>query len=189
MNTLSRVLTCLLFTLLSPLVVAQDLPTKFDPQRDAAKDMMTAQNLAKTTGKRVLVDVGGEWCTWCRMLDRFIASQPQIKAMIDSHYVWVKVNYSSENKNTAVLSKWPKIRGYPHFLVLDGAGRLLHAQGVQGLETETEKETDENYDPNRVMAFLKRYATAENASATPAPLSSSCIGSVWAANGGPPASQ
>lgn len=162
MNTLSRVLTRLLFTLLPLLVVAQDLPTKFDPRRDAAKDMMTAQNLAKTTGKRVLVDVGGEWCTWCRMLDRFIASQPQVKALIDSQYVWVKVNYSAENKNTAVLSRWPKIRSYPYLLVLDGDGRLLHAQGVQGLETETENEADENYDPERVMAFLKRYATAAN---------------------------
>jgi len=162
MNTLSRVLTYLLFALLSPLVVAQDLPTKFDPQRDAAKDMMTAQNLAKATGKRILVDVGGQWCTWCRMLDRLIASQPQIRALIDSHYVWVKVNYSPENKNTAVLSRWPKIRGYPYLLVLDGDGRLLHAQGVQGLETETEREADENYDPARVMAFLNRYATAAN---------------------------
>src|SRR5450830_666103 len=160
MNTLTRVLTCLLLALMSQIVLAQDLPTKCDPQRDAAKDMMTTQSLAKATGKRVLIDVGGEWCAWCRMLDRFIASQPQIRALIDSHYVWVKVKYSHENKNTAVLSRWPKIRGYPYLLVLDGAGRLLHAQGVQGLETETEKEADENYDPDRVMAFLNRYATA-----------------------------
>lgn len=160
MNTPSRALTCLLFVLLSPFSVAQDLPIKFDPRRDAAKDVVTAESLAKATGKRVLVDVGGEWCRWCRMLDRFIAAQPQIKALIDSHYVWVKVNYSAENKNTVVLSKWPKIRGYPYLLVLDGDGRLLHAQGVQGLETETEKEADEDYDPDRVMAFLKRYAIA-----------------------------
>ena len=162
MHTLSRVLACLLFALLSSLVVAQDLPTKFDPHRGAAKDVTTAQSLAKATGRRVLIDVGGEWCAWCRMLDRFIASQPQIRALIDSHYVWVKVNHSPENKNTAVLSRWPKIRGYPYLLVLDGAGRLLHAQGVQGLETETEREADENYDPARVMAFLNRYATAAN---------------------------
>ena len=161
MNTLSRVLlTGLLFALLSSLGVGQDLPTKFDPHRDAAKDVTTAQSLAKATGRRVLVDVGGEWCAWCRMLDRFIASQPPIRALIDSQYVWVKVNYSPENKNTAVLSRWPKIRAYPYLLVLDGAGKLLHAQGVQGLETETEKEADENYDPDRVMAFLNRYAAA-----------------------------
>ncbi len=149
-----------MFALLSTLVLGHDLSTKFDPQRDAVKDMMTAQNLAKATGRHILVDVGGDWCSWCRMLDRFIAAQPQIKALIDSEYVWVKVNYSPENKNAAVLSKWPKARAYPYLLVLDEAGRLLHVQDVQGLETETETEGDENYDPDRVMAFLNRYATS-----------------------------
>ena len=167
MNALFRALACLLLLLLSPLAVAQDLPIKFDPQRDAARDVMTAQNLAKSTGRRVLVDVGGEWCGWCRKLDRFIASQAQIKTLIDSHYVWVKVNYSADNRNTAVLSRWPGVRAYPYLVVLDGDGRLLQAQGVQGLETETEKEADEDYDPDRVMAFLKRYAMAANVPATP----------------------
>jgi len=170
LNTLFRALTCLLFALLSQLVAAQDLPTRFDPQRDAAKDVMTARNLAKATGRRVLVDVGGEWCGWCRMLDRFIASNPQIRAFVDEHYVWVKVNYSVENRNTSVLSTWPKIRSYPYLLVLDGDGGLLHSQGVQGLETETEKEADEGYDPDRVMAFLRRYAIMANDPAKPVPI-------------------
>lgn len=165
MNTLSRVLTALVFALLSSFVAAQDAPTKFDPHRDAAKDVTTAQSLAKATGRRVLVDVGGEWCAWCRLLDRFIASQPSIRALIDSQYVWVKVNYSPENKNAAVLSRWPKIRGFPYFFILNGSGKLLHAQGVQGLETETEKEADENYDPDRVMAFLNHYAAATSVAA------------------------
>lgn len=148
--------------------MAQGYASKYDPQRDATKDLIAAQYEAKATNKRVMVDVGGEWCRWCRMLDRLIASQPQIKAFIDSHYVWVKVSYSPENKNTAVLSRWPKTRGYPYLLVLDGDGRLLHAQGVEGLEIETEKESDEDYDPGRVLAFLKHYAAAENAPKMPA---------------------
>ncbi|MEI6733700.1 MAG: thioredoxin family protein [Comamonadaceae bacterium] len=164
---LLRCLICLLFVWLSPVLSAQDLPDKFDPQRDAARDVIVAQHLAKTTGRRVLVDVGGQWCGWCRKLDRFIASQPQIKALIDSHYVWLKVNYSVENRNTAVLSRWPKPRGFPYLLVLDADGKLLHAQGVGGLETETENEADEDYDPGRVMAFLKRYAIATNVPLSP----------------------
>jgi thioredoxin-related protein len=161
MNTLSRVLIFILLAFSCPLILAQDFSQKFDPQRDAAKDVIAAQTLAKAAGKRVLVDVGGEWCRWCRMLDRLIAKQPQIKAFLDSHYVWTKVSYSAENKNEAVLSRWPKARGYPYLLVLDGDGRLLHAQGVHGLEIEAEDEADEDYDPDRVMAFLKRYAGAQ----------------------------
>ena len=169
MNALSRTLACLVIALLAPFVVAQDLPVKFDPQRDAAKDLMTAQSLAKTTGKRVVVDVGGEWCRWCRMLDRLIASHPQIDAFIDRHYVWLKVSYSAENKNAALLSRWPKIRAYPYLLILDVDGRLLHAQGVQGLEIETENEAEEDYDPDRVMAFLKRYANMATTAPRPVP--------------------
>jgi len=58
---------------------------------------MTVQALVKASGKRVLVDISGGWCRWCRMMDRLIASQPAIKAFVDSHYVWVKVSYSPEN--------------------------------------------------------------------------------------------
>lgn len=170
MHSPSRFLTGLLLALLCQLVAAQDLPTRFDPQRDAARDVMTAQTLAKATGRRVLVDVGGEWCRWCRMLDRLIASQPHIKAFVDSHYVWVKVSYSPENKNSAVLSRWPKARGYPYLVVLDGDGRMLHAQGVHGLEIETEREADEDYDPVQVMAFFRRYANPVSVVAAPLPV-------------------
>ncbi|OIQ70063.1 thiol:disulfide interchange protein DsbD [mine drainage metagenome] len=162
MNTLLRFLTFFVLAVLPWFAVAQDLPTRFDPRRDAAKDLMTAQKLARTENKRVLVDVGGQWCSWCRMFDRLVDSQSQIRAELERHYVWVKINYSTENKNLAVLSKWPMIHGYPYLLVLDGAGKVLHAQGVQGLEIETDKEADENYDPARVMALLSRYATAAN---------------------------
>ena len=103
------------------------------------------------------------------MLDRVIASQPLIKAFVDSHYVWVKVSYSPENRNSAVLSRWPQTRSYPYLVVLDGDGRMLHAQGVHGLEIETEREADEDYDPVQVMAFFKRYAGPASVVAAPVP--------------------
>lgn len=161
MNTSLRTLACIALLALTGLALAQDLPLQFDPQRDAAKDLVTARELARSTGRHVLVDVGGEWCGWCRRFDQLVATQPQIKALIESRYVWLKVNCSRDNKNAAVLSQWPRIHGYPFFLVLDGSGKLMHAQSVQGLETESENEADENYDAAKIMAFLKRYASGE----------------------------
>ena len=90
--------------------------------------------LAKAQGKRVLVDVGGEWCAWCHIMDRFFAANEEARALRDAHYVWVKVNWSKENKNEALLSQWPKIDGYPHLFVLDADGRLLHSQDTSLLE-------------------------------------------------------
>ncbi len=129
-----------------------DLPTKFDPKRDAAKDLALAVSLAKAQGKRVMVDVGGEWCSWCHLLDNFVTTDPEVKALLDKSFVWVKVNYSPENKNTELLSQWPTIKGYPFLFVLDKQGALVTAQGTGELEA------GKGYDKNKVLAFLNKYA-------------------------------
>ena len=113
---------------------AADLPAKFDPARDAARDVATAQALAEAEGKRVIVDVGGEWCPWCHVLDRFIATHPAVAARVHARYVWVKVNVSKANRNEALLARWPRVAGYPHLFVLDASGRLLHSQDTSLLE-------------------------------------------------------
>ena len=52
-------------------VLAQAPAGPFDPSRDAMKDFEAAKAEAKKSGKRILLDVGGNWCSWCRLLDRF----------------------------------------------------------------------------------------------------------------------
>jgi thioredoxin-related protein len=131
---------------------AADLPAKFDPARDAAADVAHAVALAKASGKRVIVDVGGEWCTWCHIMDRFIAANDDVRAQIDAHYVWVKVNFSKENRNEALLGRWPRIRGYPHLFVLDARGALLHSQNTAALES------GKGYDKQRFIAMLRAWA-------------------------------
>src|SRR5690242_20082954 len=63
---------------------AADLPARFDPSRDAAADVARAVSIAHAQGKRVIVDVGGEWCSWCHVLDRFIAGNADVQALIDA---------------------------------------------------------------------------------------------------------
>lgn len=132
--------------------VAQTLPAKFDPKRDAQQDVATAAALAKAHNKRVLVDVGGEWCVWCHILDRFVAANPDVAAIRDANYVWLKVNWSPDNKNEALLSRWPKIGGYPHLFVLDSDGKLVHSQETGSLES------GRDYDKAKFLAFLRAWA-------------------------------
>ena len=133
---------------------AQALPEKFDPARDAASDVATAVATAKAQRKRVLVDVGGEWCSWCHILDRFVAANADVRALRDANYVWVKVNWSRENKNEALLARWPAIKGYPHLFVLDADGRLLHSQDTAVLES------GKDYDKAKFIDFLRAWAPA-----------------------------
>ena len=128
-------------------------PATFDPARDAAKDIELAVAEAARTGKRVLVDVGGNWCGWCHEMERFVDAHADLRALRDRNFVTVKVNYSPENKNEAVLSRYPKIPGYPHLYVLDQTGALLHSQNTVEIE-----DGKTSYDLDKFMAFLKKWA-------------------------------
>lgn len=126
--------------------------TTYDPSRDAEKDIEKAVVEARRAGKRILLEVGGEWCVWCHALDRFFEENAELVAFREKHFIMVKINYSRENKNQKVLSRYPEIPGYPHIFVLDSEGKLLHSQGTEELEK------GKSYDLNRFLAFLKRWA-------------------------------
>ncbi len=125
---------------------------KFDPKRDAQKDIDNAIIKAQKLNKRILLDVGGEWCIWCRRLDSLFANNPDLSKFMYDNYEVVKVNYSPENKNEKVLSHYPKIPGYPHIFILDKNGKLLRSEDTSLLES------GKGHDKNKVMAFLKEWA-------------------------------
>lgn len=147
-------LTSLVALALRPAWSADVLPQKFDPARDAVMDVQQALALAQAQRKLVLIDVGGNWCSWCHVFDRFLATREEVRKELAGRYVVVKVNWSPQNRNESVLSRFPKARGYPHFYVLDGTGKLLASQASGELESGKE------YDEAKVLAFLRRQQTA-----------------------------
>ena len=130
------------------------LNASFDPQRDPASDLEMAKVEAQRGGKRILLDVGGEWCSWCHILDKLVEEDAEIRSFRDGNFVWMKVNYSEENQNKAFLSAYPEIKGYPHLFVLDADGKLLHSQFTGDLEK------GKGYDRAKFFAFLKQWAPA-----------------------------
>ncbi|MFZ4508646.1 MAG: thioredoxin family protein [Fimbriimonas sp.] len=135
-------------------VLAQEATAhpKFDPKRDAAKDISLALKQATKEKKQVILDVGGEWCGWCKKLDKLFTTDAEIAKLLKDKYVVVKVNYSQENENKAVLSKYPTIAGYPHLFVLNSKGKLLHSQDTGLLEE------GDHHSPAKVIEFLKKWA-------------------------------
>lgn len=127
---------------------------EYDPKRDAAKDVAAAIKEAQRTNKNVLVEIGGQWCIWCKYLDKFFADNSALTQYRDENYVMVKVNFSPENKNEALISKYGKVPGYPHFFVLDKNGKLLHSQDTSKLEQ------GRGYNMTAVASFLREWSPA-----------------------------
>jgi len=128
------------------------LSWRFDSSRDPGKDLNEAIITATQTHKRILLDVGGEWCIWCRRLDTLFATHSDLSSFLNGHFVVVKVNYSKENKNEKFLSRFPKIPGYSHYFVLEHDGALLKSQDTGELEE------GKGHSPSKVMTFLKTWA-------------------------------
>jgi len=142
----------LVFFILSFSTIAQKKEReKFDPLRDAAKDIKNAVIQATKENKNILLDVGGEWCIWCHRLDEFILADKEIDSTLHANFIVVKVNYSKENKNEAVLSKYPKVEGYPHFFILEKDGKLLFSKNTGELEKE------KSYDREKIISFLSEW--------------------------------
>jgi thioredoxin-related protein len=125
---------------------------RFDSTRDAARDISEAIVEAKGSGRRILLDVGGGWCIWCLRLDAFFGEQKDLADYMHEHFVVVKVFYSREYKNEAVLSGYPKIPGYPHLFVLENDGTVLFSQDTGKLES------GKGYDRAKVESFLRQWA-------------------------------
>jgi thiol:disulfide interchange protein len=132
----------------------------YDPARNAAQDISAAIREAGRTGKRILLEVGGEWCIWCHIMDAFFEKNPELLALREKNFIMLKINFSEENKNEQALSRYPEIKGYPHIFVLDSKGKLLHSQDTGELEE------GKSYDLAKFTAFLKEWSPPENESAS-----------------------
>ncbi len=124
---------------------------KYDPARNAAADLDATIRQAKQSDKRILLEVGGNWCGWCRALDRFIHDTPSVASALRNNYIIMKVNMSEENRNQEFLGRFPKIKGYPHIFVLDSNGTFLHSQDTGLLEE------GKSYNETRFLEFLDRW--------------------------------
>ena len=85
-------------------------------------------------------------------MDRFFAANPDLKALRDARFVWLKVHYSKENPNEALLARWPKVAGYPHLFVVDADGRVLHSKDTSELEA------GKTYDLPAFRKFLTEWS-------------------------------
>jgi thioredoxin-related protein len=125
---------------------------KFDPKRDAAADIQAAIAEAQKTGKRIILDVGGDWCQYCHQMDQFFQDHPEVLQLREKNFITVLIFYSSDNKNEKALSRYSKVLGIPHFFVLEKDGSLLYSQHVADLRTKG------NYDVEKMKDFLSKWA-------------------------------
>jgi len=128
----------------------------YDLARNPAEDLKQAILIAQKEDKRIMLELGGDWCIWCRFMDKFYKTHADILQFRADNYVLVKVNVSAENMNKEFLSQFPDAAGYPHIYILDSDGTFLHSQDTAELEDGAD-----SYLPEVFMAFLQKWAPSK----------------------------
>ena len=88
---------------------------------------------AKSEGKFVVCQVGGNWCPWCLKFADFVTKDTTISKLIADNFEFIHVNYNprksqGEEKQAQGKALMQRLNnagrfGYPVFVVLDEEGK------------------------------------------------------------------
>jgi thioredoxin-related protein len=126
----------------------------YNPQRHARAQIDSSVLVAQIEKKHVLLQIGGNWCSWCILFNKFCSQDPQIDSVLKAAYVVEHINYSKENQNLDILKQlgFPQRFGFPVLVILDASGKRLHTQNTAYLEE------GKGYNKEKVLEFLKQWS-------------------------------
>lgn len=129
------------------------LPRAYDERADAHADLAAAQARARAEHKRLLIDLGGNWCGPCRIFAAVMAL-PEVRGFVDEHYVVVAIDVGRFDRNLDIPAAFGvrAVTGIPTVLIVDERGRVLNRQHLDDVTA------DENMTPQRMANWLARWA-------------------------------
>ncbi|HWA91719.1 MAG TPA: thioredoxin family protein [Rhizomicrobium sp.] len=114
-----------------------DVPdAPFDRFRDADADVDAAVARAHRSGKRVLIDLGGNWCADCRILSGLM-ELPEMRRFLGAHYEIVDVDVGRFNRNLQIPARYGithGLEGVPAILVVTPDGRLVNGGHISAIQ-------------------------------------------------------
>ena len=153
------------FTLLAAILVmtadAQGLKKVYNETIDPIVQIDQAAAKAKSEGKFVICQVGGNWCPWCLRFADFITNDTTISKVVDDNFEYIHVNYNPrQSQGTEKVEQGKALMkrldncgrfGFPVFVVLDENGKVIHIQDSSFLEE------GQGYNQEKVLRFFKNW--------------------------------
>ena len=162
MITFKRITLVLLALMMAITIEAQtSLKKVYNEDINPIEQIDKALVKAKSEGKFVICQVGGNWCPWCLRFADFITNDTAISKVIAENFEYIHVNYNprkSEGEEKLQQAKALMKRlnncgrfGFPVFVVLDEEGKVIHIQDSSFLEE------GQGYNQEKVMRFFKNW--------------------------------
>ena len=133
-----------------PVVIIQP----YDEKANADADVAAAFARAQKSHKRVLIDLGANWCVDCIVLANFIRL-PEINRFVEGHYETVVVDVGRFNRNLQIPARFgftQRLVGVPTLLVATSDGKLLNQNDVFAISDA------HSMTPQAIADYLAKYA-------------------------------
>jgi hypothetical protein len=137
---------------LSDLPIVEMRP--YDESANADTIVNAAFARAKKNHKRVLIDLGGNWCGDCIVLDNLM-KLPEVKRFVDAHYEAVAVDVGRFNRNLQIPARFgitQRLEGVPSVLIATPDGKLVNAGHTAALADAR------NMTPQAVVDWIAQWA-------------------------------
>ena len=110
--------------------LSKPLPLPYDEAANADAAIAAGRARALKGHKRLLIDLGGNWCLDCRLLAGTM-ELPEVRGFVAKHYEVVTVNIGRFDKNGQVPVAYGitgRLKGVPAVLIVDPrTNRLINA--------------------------------------------------------------
>lgn len=108
----------------------QPLPLPYDAAADAKAQVAAARARALKGHKKLLIDMGGNWCLDCRLLAG-VMELPAMRGFMAKHYEVVSVDIGRFDKNLDIPASYGikgRLAGVPALLIVNPkTGRVVNA--------------------------------------------------------------
>lgn len=136
----------------------QDLPITtmqvYDENANADAVVQAAFDRARKSKKRVIIDLGGNWCGDCIVLANFL-KLPEMHRFMEKYYEEAQVDVGRFNKNLQVQARFgykERLKGVPTLLIATPDGKLVNDGDVFAF-------TDARHmTPQALADYLAKYA-------------------------------
>jgi thiol-disulfide isomerase/thioredoxin len=126
----------------------------YDEAANADAQVAAAFARAQKSHKRVLIDLGGNWCADCIILANFM-KLPEMHRFMAAHYEEVSVDVGRFNRNLQIPARFgftKKLEGVPALLIATPDGKLVNGDNIFATADAR------NMTPQALADYLARYA-------------------------------